>query len=471
MKRRSFLTGAATLAVVPFLSTASVAKSKKSSVDTQPKSTMFPRVFRANAKASFAIELADKEHLKKSLEIKYIRNDGIMRSGKRAEYREYDSIEFTIKDDSILVEHFFEGAQEHLFVVCPRGAKKPKEFIAIFRAYSLTAEMFALQAVKGEFHIHSTVSDGKASEADMLVECLKCGYDFATLGDHKVMCDWFGRPKGHKTLVKYGYQQISPDTLKNLNSSMRVFEAEEVHLNHYVHFHNFGGKRGVVEWAFENPAEYEFELEKRVSKFSKVYKSKDTIEQMSIADIVFDKVKEFGGISVFNHPMWNIAGHLGMTGEVMQELMLSDKCDAVEIANATHKENIQAYAAVQKYAIKQGKAPRVVGNSDAHSIDKVGGSYTIVFVDNLTIDSIKKAIRENKSLAVDSHNKVPVIMGDFDLVNYAYFLESEYFPQLKRVREMEAIAFAEVLKSGQGFEKFQPYRKMIDEFRKRFFAV
>ncbi len=470
MKRRSFLSRAVSLSVVPMIASSVFGKNKQSKTNVLPQNTMFPRVFKANTKSQVKIDLANKELLKKPLEIKYIRHDGFLKSGKRAEYRDYDSLDFSIKDGSIIMDHLFEGQQEHMFIVCPKGATKPKDFIARFVAYSLLPEMFALKAIKGEFHMHSTISDGKASEADMLVACMKCGYDFASMGDHKVMCDWFGRPKGDKTLVGYGYQQISQDTLKKLDASMVVFNAEEVHLNHYVHFHNFGGSQGVVQWAYENPAEYEMEMEKRISKFSKKYKSRDTIEQMAVADLVFDKVKEYGGISVFNHPTWNIAGHLGMTDELMQELMMSDKCDAIEVANSNYKENVQAYTAVQRYAIKKGQQPRLVGNSDAHKIDKVGSSYTIAFVEDVSIASIKKAIRNNKTLGVDANNKVPMIMGDYDLVKYAYFLEAEYFPVKKKIREMEAECLKETLNTNMGFEKFTEYRKKIADFNNLFFA-
>ena len=470
MKRRSFLSRAVALSAVPMIVSSVFGKNKEFKKGILPQNTMFPRVFKANTKSQVKIELANKELLKKPLEIKYIRADGFLKSGKRAEYRDYDSLDFSIKDGSIIIDHFFEGQQEHSFVVCPKGATNPKDFIARFVAYSLSPEMFVLKAIKGEFHMHSTISDGKASEADMLVACMKCGYDFASLGDHKVMCDWFGRPKGDKTLVGYGYQQISQDTLKKLDASMVVFNAEEVHLNHYVHFHNFGGSQGVVQWAYENPAEYEIEMEKRISKFSKKYKSRDTIEQMAVADFVFDKVNEYGGISVFNHPTWNIAGHLGMTDEVMGELMMSDKCDAIEVANSNYKENVQAYAAVQQYAIKKGKKPRLVGNSDAHKTDKVGSSYTIAFVEDISIPSMKKAIRNANSLGVDANNKPPMIMGDYDLVKYAYFLEAEYFPVKKKIRKMEAEVLKEVLNNNTGFEKLAEYKKMIAQFDSQFFA-
>ncbi|MBO5255634.1 MAG: hypothetical protein J6B07_07415 [Opitutales bacterium] len=470
MKRRSFLSSAMMLSTVPMFVSSAWAKTGKVQKLKLPKDTMFPRVFKANEKALIKIELANKEYLSKPLEVKCIRSDGFLCTGKRAEYRAYDSLEFSIKDGAIYINHLFKGQQSHLFIVCPKGATQPKDFIARFMAYSLSPEMFALKAVKGEFHLHSTISDGKASEADMLVECMKCGYDFAAMSDHKVMCDWFGRPKGHKTLVEYGYQQISYDTLKKLKSSMRVFEAEEVHLNHYVHFHNFGGSRGVVQWAYENPVEYKNELQKRISKLAGKYKSQDTLEQMAIADLVFDKVKDYGGISIFNHPTWNIAGHLGMTDEVMQELMLSEKCDAIEVANSNYKENVQAYAAVQKYAIMQGKQPRLVGNSDAHRTDKVGSSYTIAFVEDISIPSIKKAIRQNKSLGVDANNKIPMIMGDYDLVKYAYFLEEEYFPVIKEIRAKEADTLKDVFSSNSGFEKFAEYKKQIADFNSLFFA-
>ncbi len=470
MRRRSFLSGVAALSTVPMIANSLFGNAKKITKNSLPKNTMFPRVFRADEKVVIKIELENKELLKQPLEVKCIRNDGIMRSGKRAEYRDYDSIDFSIKDGIIYVEHIFVGQQEHYFVVCPKGATQPKDFIARFVAYSLYPEMFALKAVKGEFHLHSTISDGKASESDMLVECMRRGFDFAALSDHKVLCNWFGRPKGHKTLVEYGYQQVSYDTLKKLNASMCIFDAEEVHLNHYVHYHNFGGSRGVVQWAYENPAEFEAELKKRIAKFSNKYKNQDTIEQMAIGDLVFDKVKEYGGISIFNHPTWNIAGHLGMTDELMQEIMLSEKCDAIEIANSNYKENVQAYSIAQRCAIKKGKQLRFVGNSDAHKIEKVGSSYTIAFVEDISIPSIKKAIRNNKTLGVDANNKVPMIMGDYDLVKYAYFLEAEYFPVLKKIRTMEAECLKETLNTNKGFEKFAEYKKQIADFNSLFFA-
>ena len=249
---------------------------------------------------------------------------------------------------------------------------------------------------------------------------------------------------------------------------MNILTAEEVHLDMGVHFHNFGSSKGVIEWAYNNPKQYEVEIEKRKKKFKGMFSIASDVECMAIADLVFDKVKEFGGISVFNHPTWVCAGHRTMSDELARALFLSKKCNAYEIANSNTIENMIALSWINDTILERGSRHVFVGNSDAHQIKNVGLCYTIVFAKSSNFEDIKDAILNNRSLAVDNSQQKKLIMGSSsELVDYAYFLEREYFPTLKKIRTAESKVLKDIF-NGKGNPKaLQSFIVQKDDFCKQ----
>ena len=123
---------------------------------------------------------------------------------------------------------------------------------------------------------------------------------------------------------------------------------------------------------------------------------------------------------------------------------------------------------VAKVQGKFGKRINVVGNSDAHHINDIGKSYTIVFAPSASFKDLAAAIRDGKSLGVENSHKQKIIFGDDALVEYAYFLESEYFPRLREIRAKESKALEAALKDEDMDEEFEDSAKKIKDFKSEF---
>ena len=60
----------------------------------------------------------------------------------------------------------------------------------------------------------------------------------------------------------------------------------------------------------------------------------------------------------------------------------------------------------------------------------LGTEYTIVFAEDPTFEKVAAGLRAGRSVAcIHAQNHPAQIYGDSRLVNYAYFLEREYFPE------------------------------------------
>lgn len=447
MKRRDFLIKAVSLPIAAAVAPKAGQAAGGAQTAPERKNSIFPKIVRAGVKTELCIELANPDILKRELEIKFVSRDAIRGDGTRVEYYEFEVLPHKIRDGKIYIEHVFRGNQEHTFWVLPKGEKDRLKNYALLHIYSLEPDLHRLTPLKGEFHMHSTTSDGKHTEAEMLLQCYRQGYDFAALGDHKMLFEWFGRPAGDPRNVRYGYEKELARIIAETPSSMAIYRAEEVHFDNGAHLHHFGGSRGIVEWAFNNKAEYHAEIARREARFKGKFALPSDAKCMAIADFVFDKAAEFGGISVFNHPTWTIAKHHSVSDELARALFLSRKCNAYEVANYNTENNMRALAWLSETVLERGSRHALVGNSDAHDKKEVGGAYTLVFAESPAFADIRKAILKGDCLAVDNHQSTKIILGRYDLVEYAYFLEREYYPELKRIRGEEADFMAGVYAS------------------------
>lgn len=461
MNRRDFFKAAAAISVAGAVNSpvAGAEAPKK-------KNSIFPKIVRAGVKTRLCIDLADKSVLENELEIKFIPRNGLKMDGTRVDFYDFDVLPHEVIDGKIYIEHAFAGNQEHTFWVLKKGETNRLNNFALLHIYSLEESLYALTPMKGEFHMHSTTSDGKHSEADMLLSCYRQGYDFAALGDHKMLFEWFGRPAGDPRNVRYGYEKRLAEIIAAAPSSMAIFKAEEVHLDNGAHLHHFGGSEGIVEWVSNHAEEYAAEIERREAAFAGKFKIPTDAKCMAIADFVFDKAREFGGISVFNHPTWTIAKHHSLSDELARALFLSEKCDACEVANYSTENNMRAIAWIAESAPMRRRRHVFVGNSDAHDKKEVGGAYTIVFAKSTSLGDVKAAILKGDCLAVDNHQKTKIILGRYELVEYAYFLEREYYPELKRIRAAEADALEGVFCGAANADFGKNFTDMVARHKK-----
>ena len=98
--------------------------------------------------------------------------------------------------------------------------------------YALKDDLFVLNPYKGDFHMHSSCSDGRQPPAYVAATCRRNGFDFMALTDH----------------FQYAPSLTAQKAMADFGCTMLVFPGEEVHApDNPVHIVNFGGSASVNE--------------------------------------------------------------------------------------------------------------------------------------------------------------------------------------------------------------------------------
>ncbi len=452
LSRRRFLVsaGSATgiISALPSICAAGVASAKSAkTIATEKENSMFPRVFKKGVKTSVEIVLAEKAQLSPDLVLKYIPLNGRFEKNRDANWGEFKKIPYKIENQKIVFEIALDGEQPHTFILEKKVEKSKAEVVAKFTTFSLGERLFAKRPLKGEYHLHTNKSDGRDTEREMLVACCKQGYDFCAISDHKITDKRAFQKDGSLShWAKYGYDADIKKIIDKTPSSMKIYKAEEVHIDWGIHYHNFGGKQGVIEWFLNNRKDAIADIKERAKKFD--LGDAQSNYKMAIADFVFDKVHEFGGIAIYNHPTWKPNHRHVANDKIQRALHHCDKCDAIEVVNGNILDNLKAVALANDAAIERGKPITFLGNSDAHKKENVGNQFSIIFADDNTFEKIREAIKNGDCVAVDNTLHT-LVFGKYTLTQYAYFLDEEYYPQLKKIREEEAKNLREIYR-GKG---------------------
>lgn len=99
----------------------------------------------------------------------------------------------------------------------------------------------------------------------------------------------------------------------------------------------------------------------------------------SIEELV-EEIHNHGGLAIASHIDREVFGIIGQLGFIPEKLAL----DALEISSKTsYAEAARNIPQMARYA--------VVSSSDAHSLDQIGNTFTKFWIENPTIEEIKKA--------------------------------------------------------------------------------
>ena len=189
----------------------------------------------------------------------------------------------TPKDGGFQFRMFFEGEQEHvLYIEEIQGDKR--RVVGDIRLYSLNDDLFALRPYKGDFHMHSNRSDGVESPAYVAGACRRVGLDFMALSDHK----------------KYAGSQEAMAAYRNVAVDLKIYPGEEVHApDNPVHILSFGAKSGITE-LYKDETQYRAEVAVLQSKLPPLLPGVNAFQYASCL-WVFDRIRERGGLGMFNH--------------------------------------------------------------------------------------------------------------------------------------------------------------------------
>ena len=383
--------------------------------------------------------------------------NGLFPDGKLPDYAEMRKHPFTIPEDDPDALHFTVTPEEEgeiAFLLYRVTRDDRRELIVTINLYALLPDLYALTPYKGDLHVHTSYSlCGSRYEDPKFVAARgrMVGLDFMAITDHI---------QYHGSVEAYNF-------IKEQNTAFQLYHGEECHLlrDHvdgpifcinpvltHHHIVSVGASEGVIQYSNDHFDKYLREVRQRADKLPRTF-DEEVRFSMAASDWVFDMIHKFGGIGILAHPFWRTGNRLNLPKTILEYVIGSGKYDCIEViggatpatgprAERGYECNMRCVNWYTDLCIKQGKRIPLTGSTDCHlSREKssndpwgteclLGTEYTIVFAEDPTFGKVAAGIRAGRSVAcIHAKDHPPLIFGDPRLVNYAYFLEREYFPE------------------------------------------
>ena len=327
---------------------------------------------------------------------------------------DYDKIAVRPADGCLSFSRAFPGEQEHIIRVFRPGAgTRPDDAWLNFRVYSLLGDLYARAPWRGDFHSHSTGSDGSEETEIVAANYRRAGYDFYAQTDHH----------------RYEPSVRCAAYYADKNVDLHVMRGEEVHSpGNHVHIVNAGGRSSVNALFEDDPARYEREVGALREELP--IPANVNAWEYAASVWVFRKIREAGGLAIFAHPHW-MADVYHVPQTLTDALFASGEFDAFELlgGHEIHSNNLQtAYYFEER---ERGFCYPAVGSSDSHgTVDGMWFTWlsSIVFAEKNDTASILDAVRDGFSVAVEKFpGEEARVYGPYRLVKFARFLLAEYF--------------------------------------------
>ena len=331
--------------------------------------------------------------------VDYAGDNGVMFDGRPTKWGEFEPMPVQGYDeatDSWTIDATlpWEGEFTLRLMFEPTGGKAKEIFH--FAMYALEEDLFCLRPFRGDMHCHTSYSEcGNRDENPRYVAAFACyaGLDYLAITDH----------------MQRDPAVIAQKYLEPFDLDFQIIPGEEIHLlpkpvdtlvcrNRFepaVHIVHFGGKQSVAKYMNDN----------------------------------FDE-------AIFAHPFWHAVMRENMPKPVREYVMKQRKFDAIELiglsANMQSREdNMINVNWWMQENIKSGKMIPVVGNTDSHGArGTLNRRATIVFAKDKSFESIAEGIRSGHSVAGQFYDgEGPVLFGDYRLVDFAYYLCREFYPE------------------------------------------
>ena len=353
-------------------------------------------------------------------QIHIIPMDGLMSAPKPLEHEVFS---LQSVDGDLEFEYCFQEEQQYTIWICdgePKwGERNPWARIRReqLQVYALNDDLLKLRPLKGNTHAHSHRSDALESPETVVACYREAGYDFATVTDH----------------AKYEPSLEAIAAFEGLPIDLRIFPGEEVHApENPIHIVNFGGGTSVQKWCREQPEAYWAEHAALLADLK--VPAGIRAEDVASCLLVFNKIRQGGGLAILCHPYWIKNGSYNIPARVTDYFLHHTSAyDALELVNGsdTPQENLLQVAAWHNCGAPEDR-PVVVGADDSHgSIDgkwfNIGRTYALC--EDSSHEAIMAAIRKGLCCAVEQyHGERSSIYGSLRLVKLFSFLEAEYFP-------------------------------------------
>ena len=336
----------------------------------------------------------------------------------------------TPKDNSISFTHTFDKVQEYFLRLSRTGGSHS---IIQLNMYALDSDLYALEPLKGDTHVHTTRSDGRETPGLVCANYRSKGFDFMTVTDH---------------YNYYGSAEMI-DSYKDVKLGMTLLYGEEVHSpGNFVHIVNLGSSASVNDICQKNREQYEKEVNDIIATEDIPYHT----EPFTYAACLWvaRKSKELGGLPIFCHPFW-LEDVYNVPTELAELLIKSGEFEAFELigGQSTFENNMQTI--FYSDMLRKGIDIPCVGGSDSHGTVNRGlfnMIYSIVFAKSREPEDIKDAIRNGQVAAVETYEGTSVysVHGKGRYANLALFLLEHYFPHTEEMTAEEGFYMKKYVK-------------------------
>ena len=332
--------------------------------------------------------------------------------------------------DTLVFKAVFSGEQEFNILIIEKNDKGVIVKKRRFHLYSLKEDLYALRPYRGNFHIHTTGSDGREEPRYVAARYRQLGMDFCAISDHR----------------NYTPSITAKEYWLERNPDFKLYPGEEVHSpGNPVHIVNFGGKYSVHKLSYDNEEQYRREVDE-IRKTLPEGLTEQSAFDVAASEWVFDEIRKAGGLCVFCHPYWYTEQYV-ISEEITSEIFKRRKFDAFELLGGHYKYLPQSnnHQIVRYYEeCAKGNRFPVVGLDDSHGTDRfevdehkvnsqtrdLAGWYsTLVFAHSAELHDLHDSIRKGLSAAVEKIEGDQLrVYSDFRLTKYATFLMRWYFP-------------------------------------------
>jgi hypothetical protein len=151
-----------------------------------------------------------------------------------------------------------------------------------------------------------------------------------------------------------------------------------------------------------------------------------------------------GGRAFLAHPYWIADRGRHLDVRLYEQLVAERLLDGVElIGDVDYEDNLLSVAYYQGLLEKGYRLP-ILGNSDTHDVAHTyGGHWTVAFVKEMTGAGVLQAIQERYSVACTlvtpaKQRDALRIYGPVEMVEYALFLNREFYPLHQSICQEEA---------------------------------
>jgi hypothetical protein len=279
--------------------------------------------------------------------------------------------------------------------------------LAELHAYAIRPEWANRRPLRGDFHMHTTYSDGRHSVAEMVLRGRELGLDVLAVTDHNY----------------YPASQEAIELARQGGLGLLCLPGEEVTAPNW-HLISINAS-GAVGWT----------------------RDRDGYEGMlSTIQMIHDK----GGKAYLAHPYWTYRNQSHLPWADYERALADGAIDGIELlGDCIWEENLRS---VVRYGeLPPGQRYPVLGNSDAHTREHTLGVYwTFLLAQDSSPEGVLQAIADGASAACASISLAPrgypaharlMAFGPLEMVDLAIFLDREYFPRHDELcrREVELV--------------------------------